>query len=301
VKAAQDDTGGAIQAWERACAISPDSGSVHHALAGVYRKVGDTARAEFHSAAHKRSRWGEPPITDHFASEIRSLNQSAPSHLRRGIGLADAGRLEEAAEAHERALEIDAKLVQARVNLITLYARQGRTDLAEAHYRKTVAANPQNAEAHYNYGVMMLELGRRSEAKIAFRRAVGSNPRHAEALNSLGYLVMEDGALAEAERYFRLAIDNEPDHRLARFHLGQLLVHRRDYAGAIEHFSKIVDPEDDRTPGFLYALAATHGRAGRRGKALEIARIARRKAAALGQTSLVADIDSDIARLERHR
>jgi tetratricopeptide (TPR) repeat protein len=113
--------------------------------------------------------------------------------------------------------------------------------------------------------------------------------------------VMEDGALAEAERYFQLAIENQPDHRLAHFHLGQLLVHRNDYAGAIEHFSTILDPEDDRTPGFLYALAATHARSGRRDKALEIARTARRKAAAMGQAGLVTEIDSDIARLEKRR
>jgi tetratricopeptide (TPR) repeat protein len=300
-RAAQENTGGAIQAWERACAISPDAGSVHHALAGAYRKVGDTNRAEFHAAAHKRSRRALPPVADHLDSEIRSLNRSAQTYMRQGIELADAGRLAEAAEAHERALEIDANLGQAHVNLITLYARQGRTGLAEEHYRKTIAANPHDAEAHYNYGVMMLELGRRTEAKTAFRAAVDSNPRHADALNSLGYFAMEDGALAEAERMFGRAIEHEPGHRLAHFHLGQILVHRKDYAGAIQHFSKILDPEDDRTPGFLYALAATHARAGRRDKALEIARTARRKAAAFGQAGLVTDIESDIARLERRR
>lgn len=300
-RAAQEDTNGAIQAWEKACAIFPGFGSAHHALAGAYRKLGNTALAEVHSAAHKRSLRGLPPTVDHFEAEVTALNGSAQNYMRQGIELADAGRLKEAAEAHERALEIDASLMQAHVNLITLYARQGRTGLAEAHYRKTIAADPHYAEAHYNYGVMMLELGRRAEAKSAFRGAVDSNPRHAEALNNLGYLVMEDGALAEAARYFTLAIENQPDHRLAHFHLGQLLVHRHDYAGAIEHFSKILDPEDDRTPGFLYALAATYARSGRGDKALEIARTARRKAAAFGQAGLVMEIDSDITRLEKRR
>jgi Tfp pilus assembly protein PilF len=287
--------------WEKACAIFPDFGSAHYALAGTYRKLGHTTRAEFHSAAHKRSPRTMPPMADYFQAEVRSLNQSAQTHISDGIELADAGRLLEAAQAHERALEIDASLEQAHVNLITLYARQGRPVLAEEHYRKTIAVNPQNAEAHYNYGVMLMELGRRREAKTVFRAAVDANPRHAEALNNLGYLVMEDGALAEAERYFRLAIENEPDYRLAYFHLGQLLVHRKDYAGAIRCFSRIVNPEDDQTPGFLYALAATYGRSGHREKALEIARAARGKAAAFGQTGLVTEIDSDIARLEKGR
>jgi tetratricopeptide (TPR) repeat protein len=301
VRAAREDTGGAIQAWEKACAMFPGFGSAHHALAGAYRKLGDTTRAEFHAAAHKRSPRAMPFLADRFEAEVQSLNQSAQVYLRRGIESADAGRLLEAAEEHERALQIDASLIQARVNLITLYARQGRSGLAEEHYRKTVAANPHNAEAHYNFGVMLMELGRRTEAKTAFRAAVDANPRHAEALNNLGYLLMEDGALAEAERHFTRAIANEPDHRLAHFHLGQLLVHRKDYVGAIRHFSRILEPEDDRTPGFLYALAATYGRSGRRDKALEVARIARGKAAALGQAGLVTAIDSDIARLEKRR
>jgi tetratricopeptide (TPR) repeat protein len=300
-KSARGDPAGAIHAWRRACDIYPEYGSAHHALAVAYRRAGHTVDAELHEAAHSRSPSAAPPRADTLESDVMALNEGAQAHLKRGVDLAAAGRLEEAVRAHERALEIDSTLLRAHVNLISLYGRQAQPNLAETHYRKAVAINAHDAEAHYNYGVVLLGIRRVTEAKAAFQQALEANPRHAEAHNNLGYLLMEDGALDAAERHFIQALKNQPDHRLARFHLGRLLVHRKDYAAAIRHFTRILEPEDERTPGFAYALAATYARAGQRDKALEYARMARRKAAALNQSDLLASIDKVINHLEHRR
>ena len=299
VKSARGDTKGAIEALKKACGIFPGYGSAHYALAAAYRKIGDHAMAEFHTAAHSRASAAGPPREDPLESEVMALNAGATNQMSRGIALESAGRLAEAADAHERALEIDSKLTQAHINLISLYARMGQRELSERHYMQVIGINPNQADAHYNYGVMLFGAGRAAQAKDAFSKAIAANPRHAEAHNNLGYSLMEEGNLAAAERHFRKAIESKPDHRLAHFHLGRLLANRRNYRAAIAHFSNILEPEDDQTPRYTYALAATYARAGQHTKGLEFARIAREKAAALGQSELLASIERDIRAMER--
>ncbi len=289
IRSARGDLSGAIEALKKACELFPDYGSAHYALAAAYRKAGDSAQAEFHTAAHSRAKSAAPPREDPLEAQVLALNAGAMDQMQRGIGLDSAGRLQEAAEAHERALDIDATLTQAHINLISLYARLGKPDLAEKHYREAVALNPNIADTHYNYGVLLFGLGRMYEAKEAFARALAANPSHAEAHTNLGYVLVEECKLRDAERHFAKAIESKPDHRLAHFHLGRLLVNRKDYRAAIDHFSQILQPEDDQTPGFTYALAATYARAGQRAKALEYARAAQAKATARGQLDLIGE------------
>jgi tetratricopeptide (TPR) repeat protein len=301
VRAASGDVSGAIEALRKACELFREYGPAHYALAAAYRKAGDAAQAEIHAAAFARARSSAPPREDPLEEQVLALDASAQGEARRGLGLEAAGRLRESAEAHERALAIDPALTEARINLISLYARLGQPDLAEAHYHKVVALNPNLAGAHYAYGVLLFGLDRLPEAKRAFTQALEADPQHADSHTNLGYILMVEGKRADAERHFAKAIERDPGQRLAHFHLGRLLADRKEYTAAIEHFVKTLQPEDDQTPTFTYALAATYARAGQPGRALEYARSARGKAAALGQSDLVASIERDIQELERAR
>jgi len=301
VHAARGNTEAAIEALRKACELFPGYGSAHYALAAAYRQAGRAAEAEFHAAAFARAKLPAPARDDPLADEVAALDASAQGEARRGIGLEAAGRLRESAEAHERALAIDPTLTEVRINLISLYARLGQPDLAEAHYQKVVALNPNLAGAHYAYGVLLFGIDRLPEAKRAFARALEADPRHAKSHTNLGYILLAEGRLTDAERHFVEAIEHDPSQRLARFHLGRLLAERMEYTAAIEHFLLTLQPEDDQTPAFTYALAATYARAGNRERALEYARSARGKAAALGQSGLVASIERDMQALERAR
>jgi tetratricopeptide (TPR) repeat protein len=301
VRAASGDIAGATQAFENACELFPGYAAAHYALAAVYRKAGKAPQAEAHTAAYARAGSAGPAREDRLQARVLELDAGALSHIRRGIALDAAGRLEESASAHERALEVDPSLTEAHISLISLYARLGKSDLAEQHYARAIALNSNSAGAHYAYGVLQFGLGRTPKAKEAFARALEANPRHAEAHTNLGYLLMVEGALADAERHFMRALESKPDHRTAHFHLGRLLANRKDYRAAIDHFTRTLKPEDDQTPAYTYALAAAYARLGERAKALECARTAQRKAAALGQSELLASVERDIRILERRR
>ncbi len=298
VQQGRGDTAAAVERYRKACELFPAYGASHYALALAYRKLGDEEQAQKHFGLYEKTKLSGPPLEDPLRDAVRELNVAAAYYVRQGIELERAGQLEQAAAAHEKALEIDPQLVQAHVNLISLYGRLRQPEKAEQHYRAAVELTPNQAEAHYDYGVLLFGQGKYREAEQAFARALEINPFHPQAHNNLGFLKEQQGRLQEAIRHYRQALENQPDYRLAHFHLGRILVNQKNYREGIEHLLKTLTPEDESTPGYLYALASAYARAGHREAALRYARQARERAAALGQTQLLAGIERDIRILE---
>jgi tetratricopeptide (TPR) repeat protein len=103
--------------------------------------------------------------------------------------------------------------------------------------------------------------------------------------------------LDDAAREFRQAVASRPDFPLARFHLGRVLANQKRYEEAVQQFLRALQPESERTATYLYALAATLARAGRREEALKYYQEARDAASARGQSQLVSSIERDLKTL----
>jgi tetratricopeptide (TPR) repeat protein len=297
VQAAQHEVRAAIDSYRAACKLFPEFGAAYYALALAYRTIEEEEKAREEFENYEKNKDTAPPARDPLVGEMHALNRSATIQIRAGFDLERAGKLQEAAEAHERALKIDPTMVQAHVNLISIYGRLNELEKAEHHYHKAVQLAPEEEGAHYDYGVLMTGAGRYEEAEKAFRKALEINPSHAEAHNNLGVLLEQRGLLADAEVEFQKAVEQEPGYRLAHFHLGRLLVNRRDFSAGIQHLLKTIAPEDDSTPGYLYALGAAYARAGDREKAIQYLREGRAKAQTRGQHQLVERIESDLKTL----
>src|SRR5439155_7482357 len=154
----------------------------------------------------------EPSTGDALLGEVEALNRGPLVQLRLGVELEKAGRLNDAVAAHERALAIDPNVVQAHVNLITLYGRLGDYDKAQQHFREAVRREPNNPEAHYDYGVLLFERSDHEKAEVEFRKAIEVDPTHAEALHNLGYILENKGRLAEALSQYEAAIAAKPNY-----------------------------------------------------------------------------------------
>ena len=287
----------ALTTLESACAAAPEFGAAHFTLANELRKAGRLDQAAHHmrmAQFHERS---APQVNDPLMAEIGELSQSAARYLRAGARLDREGKIEEAIEAHRRALAIDPDSAQAHSNLISLYARAGKPSLAEEAYRAALATGSGLADVHYNYGILCFQSGRRSEAVAAFEKALTSNPQHSGAHTNLGFLFMERGDGTAAMRHFEQALAVDRTNRLAHFHLGRILANQRQYAKAIAHFEQTLTPEDEATPGYLYALGIAQGRAGDPAAAAVSLKRARALAGRLGQAPLSAMIERDLRQL----
>ncbi|HYK87582.1 MAG TPA: tetratricopeptide repeat protein, partial [Acidobacteriota bacterium] len=107
IRAAHRDLTGAVESYRRACELFPPYGAAHYGLAQAYRKLGDTAASEEHLKLRDASPNLVPPVPDPLRDEMRTFDQGASSHLRRGLDLEEAGRIEDAIAEHEKALELD--------------------------------------------------------------------------------------------------------------------------------------------------------------------------------------------------
>jgi tetratricopeptide (TPR) repeat protein len=288
------DLNGGVASLLRAIELYPEFGAAHYSLGLAYRQMGRNEDAQREFAVYERHKLDGPPAHDELLDAVRTLNHSATFQLRQGVDLERAGKLEEAAQAHEKALEIDPGLVQAHVNLISIYGRLGEPQKAEQHYRAAVRVESSNVEAHYDYGVLLFGLGRSEESEHAFRAALASNPLHADAHHNLGVLLEQQGRLDEAVAEYREAIANRPGFRLAQFHLGRLLVNQRQFQEGIQNLLKTVAEDDESTPTYLYAVGAAYARSGDYTNAVRYLQSARDRAQARGQAQLLASIERDL-------
>lgn len=299
IKAAAGEHAAAAEQFTKAIEQFPEYGAAQYALGMALRNLGQTSKAQEHLALSQQFKDHRPPLPDPLLMAIAELNAAGAELLKRGALFESAGKLPEAIADHERALNANPQLVQAHINLISLYARTGQFDKAERHYREAIAINPNMADSFYNYGVMLTMQDRFSEAAKAFEHSLELNPANAEAHHNYAVMIEREGRLDEAAQHYRQAIANKPSHRMAHFHLGRILVNQDKLAEAIEQFQQTLTPADEQTPLFAYALGATYARAGEPQKAIELLRQALKSATAMGQTELAASIERDLRTLDK--
>ena len=100
----------------------------------------------------------------------------AAFHIKRGNFLGQLGRLDEAATAQRRALEMEPNNIQALNNLGTVLRSQGMLDQAADCYRRALSIEPDDAELHFNFGNVHRDQENASEAIGCYRRAVALRP-----------------------------------------------------------------------------------------------------------------------------
>jgi tetratricopeptide (TPR) repeat protein len=301
VQAARGDYSGAAQSYSKACDLFPAYGAAHFALAAELRRLGRPNEAEQHLAAYSHNVTTEPPLDDPLFRRIHELNRGAQVHMQRAAELEKSGQFDEAIRENEAALAIDPVNVQAHVNLIGLYGRNGVAASAKQHFEAVIKLDPGRPDAWYDYGVLLLREKNTSEAQEALQHALRLNPNYAEAHVNLGVIYEQDARLDEAAAEFRAAIAAQPNYPLARFHLGRILVNQQKYDDAIRQFRRALTAEDEQTAVVLYALGAAYARAGDREHALEYIQKAHDAALARGQSQLLASIDRDLKALGKGR
>lgn len=110
---------------------------------------------------------------------------------------------EQAADAFRRAVELDANLADAHINLGVLLHERSDLEGAEMCYRLALRAEPESATAAYNLGVVLEDLGKPDEATEVYRRAIECDHLLADAYYNLSRLSERAGDRAAAMRHLR--------------------------------------------------------------------------------------------------
>jgi tetratricopeptide (TPR) repeat protein len=153
---------------------------------------------------------GAGPAPGEFAIEGRrsaDASEAAPTAedwYQTGCEL-EASRPDRAREAYQHALDLDAGLPDAHVNVGRLLHLGGEPGRAEFHYREAVRLAPDDPTPHFNLGVLLEEAGRKDEAVLAYRQAILRDPEFADAHCNLGLLLESLGRRQEAVRHLMAA------------------------------------------------------------------------------------------------
>jgi Tfp pilus assembly protein PilF len=221
---------------ERALALDPAASQLHHSLGMAYRGLGDIEQARYHL-----ERRGNRPATinDPLLDAVRGKSRSPQFYVEMGLELAADGRLEEAALALQRAVQLDPDNRAALLNAGELLARLGNTEQSRALFERLAALDPEDSRAWFYLGQLDELQSRPDVALEHYRRALAADPAATDA---------------------RLAV-------------ADLLFSRREFAGAATEYGRLREAAGptDQQPLYGLLLAASHLGGGDCERALEAA------------------------------
>jgi len=139
-----------------------------------------------------------------------------------GFSLFQQGKSQEAVIELEKALKIDPKHAKAHNNMALASIDIGELEVAEAHYRESLAIEPQPA-IYNDLGFVLERMGLSEDATAAYRKALELDPKSAAAHYNLGSSLARSGNYGEAERHLRAALAVDPDSAAAHRALAEVL------------------------------------------------------------------------------
>jgi protein O-GlcNAc transferase len=269
IASAMQRTQEAADAFQRACALKPESSEAWAGLAGALQALQrfDDALPAYRKAQSLGSL--SPETINNFGVALERCGQygEALEVLRRGLvlspgmselwfnygkTLAARGASAEAIAAYTRAVTIDPGNSKTLVNLGNVLRAAGEMTAAIDCYQRAIALDPGDHDAHNNMGVALLSKGDVDEALEALQRAIALRPDSSAAHNNLGNVLKGAGQMEAAIAAFRRAAslaprDSQPHSNLVYslyFHPGydEAAILREAKAWASAHAPPIAPP-----------------------------------------------------------
>jgi tetratricopeptide (TPR) repeat protein len=150
-----------------------------------------------------------PEFVNRHYEEFVAIRVPATEYLEigmRGIKLYEQGRLDEALQQFELALQKQPDYLEAHVSIAVILMDQGRWEEAIPKLEKALQLDPDCWFAHANLGIIREKQGRKKEALAHFQKAVELMPTNLNARLNLGRALAEAGAFQEAITQFEAAI-----------------------------------------------------------------------------------------------
>lgn len=169
-------------------------------------------------------------FTEALASLIQAvkLMPNVPAYWN-NLGLAYGGKNElgRAEESWKKALSLDNKFTDAKVNLGALYMKQKRFRESEVLFRDALKdlVYPNMAQVHFNLALLYSEWKKRSLVEQHLQLAVKANENHCPAWYRLGQIQKDRGDFATAEKSLQKSVSgicfNNPEihYEISALHL----------------------------------------------------------------------------------
>jgi tetratricopeptide (TPR) repeat protein len=190
-----------------------------------------------------------------FVMTLQGLTQVAPTAQKAlagreeayrannlGVALLEQYKYKEGADSFTRALQLDPKLVIARINLSIALFNIPDVAGAQREAEKAVALNPNAPQPYYILGLIAKAQNRNEDAIAAFQRVLKVDPRDVGANVNVGQLYATARNYTEAVKAFRTALEADPYNMTALYNLGLALTRsnqRAEGQQAIQRFQDL--------------------------------------------------------------
>lgn len=200
---------------------------------------------------------GKPELAEPYL--LKATSQAKPSadyFYNHGLCLAQLGRLNEAVDAYQKAIELKPSYPAALSNLANLRRDMGQFHEALEGYAAALSIDSKYALAFFNRGVLYERLEQLTAAQQDYQAALKFNPLLHDARCNEANLQTRLGNTKAAEAGYRKIIENEPNYLPAYINLGQLYQKKRKYAQAQDLYKKALEFNPTALPP-LQGLANT--------------------------------------------
>ncbi len=194
-----------------------------------------------------------------------------------GVIASESGLLEEAQGHLRRAVELDASLRTARVNLGHIHrmryrdgGAQSAFDASMQQFQAALFLNPNDATAHTGLAHLYYERALKGESSYAvlarfalveaWRLDMERGERSADSANLSGLLALHEGHISRALREFRSAIKLDPQAAAPRINAAYVLARTHAFHEAAQHLEVASRALGDRS--VLVALSLGVARTG---------------------------------------
>lgn len=243
----------ALASYARAAQIQPSLVQAHYNQARLLRMLGQPAQADECLTRAFNGSPGAPALTAQML-QLRALLYE------------DAGRLDEAVQTLDRALEVAPTRAALHHNRGVLLQRLARPAEALAAHDRALALGLEAADAHYNRGNSLQSLGRLADALASYRVALALDPQHDLALYDCARLRWRLGD-ADFTAELDAAAAAAPASALAHGIKGRLLLRAQRDADAAAAYAQAASLATS-TAGYFDGLGQALSRLGRHDEAL---------------------------------
>ncbi|WP_169972745.1 tetratricopeptide repeat protein [Tautonia rosea] len=177
-------------------------------------------RRELSRQARQATEARDYPRSLDLLAELAELDTRSPdAPARMGRIFAELGRLDQASEAFQRALDRDGDDIDSLIGLGQIELARGKATDAIARFDEAIEIDPGQATAHIGRGQALEELGRSDEALAAYFRALRHEPDASRALSRVASIQLDrnqpESALARLDHLVELSSE-DPEARIQR-------------------------------------------------------------------------------------
>lgn len=203
------------------------------------------------------------PLPADAIAEIREQFLDAYSFLRAGMANERTGNYPAAVKAYDRGLAVEPDNVELLNAKGFALFQQGMSEQAVVPLQKAIDVDPTHWKSHNNMALASLDLGELEVAEAHYRESLAIEPQ-AAIYNDLGFVLARQGLPHEAAEMYRKSLQLAPGSATVHYNLAASLAGSGELMEAEAHFKSSIqiEPTSRAYTALGLILSQQQGRSG---------------------------------------